>query len=249
MSKDNIVLVTGASSGIGAAIARKLANDGHNICINYRSNSKHANELKDELCDIGIKAIAVKSDISTEAGVSCLFKSIDHFGELTALINNAGVISPLGTIESTSLRQLETLFKVNVFGSFLCSKEAVKRMSTKNNGDGGNIINISSIASRLGSPNEFIDYASTKGAIDTFTIGLAKEVADAGIRVNAVRPGLIDTEMHTHCGDSNRANRLKSNIPMLRVGKPEEVANIVSWLISDEASYITGTFVDVAGGR
>jgi NAD(P)-dependent dehydrogenase (short-subunit alcohol dehydrogenase family) len=194
--------------------------------------------------------IAVKADVSLERDVLQLFKEIDsQLGVVTHLVNNAGVIAPIKKFEATTLDDLQRTFSVNVFGSFLCAREAVKRMCTLSGGKGGVIVNMSSVASRIGSPNEFIEYAASKGAIDTFTLGLSKELASRGIRVNAVRPGLIDTEIHAHAGDAARPERLKSAIPMQRIGTACEVAEAVMWLLSDSASYVTGTTLDVAGGR
>jgi NAD(P)-dependent dehydrogenase (short-subunit alcohol dehydrogenase family) len=244
-----IILITGASSGIGAAIARKSINYPFRICINYRSHHERAERLKQELEASGISAFCVQADISQQADIDKLFDVVDQHGRLAGLVNNAGVITQLGTIADVTMERLQWVFGINVFGAFLCAKEAVKRMSTLHGGEGGVIINISSIASRLGSPNDFIDYAATKGAVDTLTTGLAKEVANQGIRVNAIRPGLIDTEMHQHAGDADRASKLSHAIPMGRVGTAEDVANAVWWLLSDEASYVTGAMLDVSGGR
>ena len=244
------MLITGAGAGIGAATAIKAAKQGYSLCINYSSNSERAQQLQKTVESYGIKAFTHQADISNEEEAIGLFGRIDEeFGQLDVLVNNAGVIATMNSIEAVTEARLQRLFSINVFGSFYCAREAVKRMSTAKGGNGGSIINVSSIASRLGSPNEFIDYAATKGAIDTFTIGLAKEVADQGVRVNAVRPGLIATDMHTHAGDSLRAEKLKAHIPMKRVGVAEEVANTILWLCSEEASYVTGSLLDVSGGR
>lgn len=247
MSK--FILITGASAGIGAAITLKAAAKGFNVCINYRSNETAAEKIKSQCEAAGVKAMTFQADISNEADISKLFKAADQFGELNALVNNAGIITPISSFEAIDYQRLQTVFATNVFGSFLCAKEAVKRMRTDTGGSGGVIINLSSIAASLGSPNEFIDYAATKGAIDSMTIGLAKEVATVGIRVNAVRPGLIETDIHAHAGDEQRIERLKDFVPMQRGGKVEEVANSVLWLISQEASYVTGNLLDVSGGR
>lgn len=247
--KEKIILITGASSGIGAAVAIKAAELGHNVCINYSSNQVGAEKVKDKALAHGVKAITVQADIGTEKGVAAIFEAVDDFGQLSALVNNAGIITPISSFEAIEYKQLERLFAINVFGSFLCAKEAVKRLRTDTFGPGGCIVNISSMAARLGSPNEFIDYAASKGAIDTMTIGLAKEVANVGIRVNAVRPGLIDTEIHAHAGDADRVEKFQQKIPMGRGGSAEEVANSVLWLISEQASYTTGSFIDVSGGR
>lgn len=245
-----VLLVTGASSGIGAAVAEMAAASGYSVCINFRNNTQKAEELRESISIHGSHVITVKADISTESGVLNLFNEVDaQLGRITHLVNNAGVIAPIKRFEDTSLEKLHEIFSINVYGSFLCAREAVKRMSTKNGGSGGVIVNLSSVASRLGSPNEFIDYAASKGAIDTFTIGLSKEVAEYGIRVNAVRPGLIQTEMHSHAGDAERPEKLKSFIPIKRAGTSNEVANSIMWLLSDSASYVTGALLDVSGGR
>lgn len=245
-----ILLVTGASSGIGAAIAQMAAESGYWVCINYRTSEQKAEALLYSLRNYGVRAIAVKADISTPAGVLHLFEQVDtKLGTITHLVNNAGVIGPIQAFEDTSFERLQELFAINVYGSFLCAREALKRMSSKNGGTGGAIVNISSVAAKLGSPNEFIDYAATKGAIDTFTIGLAKEVAQYGVRVNAVRPGLIQTDLHTYAGDPRRPDKLKSFIPIQRAGSVDEVASAVMWLLSDSASYVTGALLDVSGGR
>lgn len=245
-----VLLVTGASSGIGASVAAMAADEGYSVCINYKNSLKKAETLKECIGKNGSRVITVRADISSETEVAKLFEIVDsELGSVTHLVNNAGIISPIHDFEQTSLARLHDLFSVNVFGSFLCAREAVKRMSVKQGGQGGVIVNLSSTASKLGSPNEFIDYAATKGAIDTFTIGLSKEVAEYGIRVNAVRPGLIDTQMQAHTGDKNRLDRLKNVIPMKRAGSSDEVANTIMWLLSDSASYVTGAILDVSGGR
>ncbi|MCK5830527.1 MAG: SDR family oxidoreductase [Methylococcales bacterium] len=247
---NKVLLITGASSGIGAAVAKLAALENYSICINYRNNKESAEKLLRSLDLNPSKAICIRADISNEEDVISLFNEIDNrLGKITSLVNNAGIIAPISSIENIDTQRLQEIFSINVFGSFLCAREAVKRMSTKNNGNGGSIVNLSSVASILGSPHEFIDYASSKGAIDTFTIGLAKEVAEFGIRVNAVRPGLITTEMHAHAGDANRPEKLKNFIPMKRAGTPDEVANSILWLLSDIASYVTGAILNVSGGR
>jgi len=248
MSK--ILLITGASRGIGAATARIAATQGYQICVNYRSNEHAANEIVQQINNEGGKAIAIQADIALESEVLRLFRTLDNeFGPLTALVNNAAILEQQMRVEDMSVARLERLFATNVIGSVLCAREAVKRMSTKHGGKGGAIVNVSSMASRLGSPAEYVDYAASKGAIDTFTIGLAKEVAGEGIRVNAVRPGLIYTEMHASGGEAGRVDRLKSSTPMQRGGEAGEVARPILWLLSEEASYVTGTFIDVSGGR
>jgi NAD(P)-dependent dehydrogenase (short-subunit alcohol dehydrogenase family) len=245
-----VLVITGGSSGIGAAIASLAANEKYSICINYRNSTDKAETLSTELSDLGANVISVKADISTENGVLDLFEEVDStLGTVTHLVNNAGIISPIQPFEEYSYSRLQEIFGINVIGSFLCAREAVKRMSTKLGGIGGVIVNISSVAASLGSPNEFIDYAASKGAIDTLTVGLSKEVAEYGIRVNGVRPGLIDTEIHAHAGDPQRVERFRNSIPMKRAGSAEEVAKAVVWLLSDNSSYVTGSIVNVSGGR
>ena len=249
-TKNEVVVVTGGSRGIGAAISRLAARKGWNVCINYKNNESIANDIVKEILNSGGNAIAVPADISIEKDVIRLFKEVDsELGQITALVNNAGIISPQSKLIDMDASRLQKLFNTNVVGSFLCAREAIKRMSKKHKGYGGTITNLSSAAARIGSPNEFIDYAASKGAIDTMTLGLSKEVAEDGIRVNAVRPGLIDTDLHSDTGDADRAEKLKQFVPMQRVGSAEEVANTVLWLMSQEASYVTGALVDVTGGR
>jgi len=247
--KKRVALITGGGRGIGAATARLANKKGWSICINYQSRNDSAEKLVDEINESGGSAISVKADISKEADVISLFNTVDKFGKIQALINNAGVIAPQSPLVDVSADRLHKIFNTNIVGSFLCAREAVKRMSTGRDGHGGSIINVSSAAARLGSPHEFIDYAASKGAIDTMTIGLSKEIAEEGIRVNAVRPGLIETEMHLDAGDINRPQKLKKFIPMKKVGSASDVANAIVWLMSDEASYVTGALIDVAGGR
>ena len=244
-----LVLITGGSSGIGAAAAELIAENDADVVINYRTNEQAALAVKEKITNKGGTAYLVKADISTEEGVNHLFAEVDKIGTLGALINSAGVISTIHDFESTTLEQLNTVFTINVFGSFLCSREAVKRMSHRHGGNGGCIVNVSSMAASLGSPNEFVEYAASKGAIDTLTVGLAKEVARYGIRVNAVRPGLINTDMHIHTGDAQRADRLAKFIPLERAGTAEEVAELIMWLISEKSSYVCGALYDVSGGR
>ena len=245
-----VLIVTGGSGGIGAEVAELACEKGYAVCINYHSSEDKARIIYDKLKKLGYSVILVKADVSNELDVTSLFSQTrEKLGNVSALVNNAGIITPITKLEFMDKKRLQRVFDINVIGSFLCAKEAIKTMSTKNGGTGGAIVNVSSIAASLGSPNEFIDYAATKGAIDTFTIGLAKEVAEEGIRVNAVRPGLIQTEMHAHAGDANRAEKLKEFIPLKRVGKSNEVANAILWLLSDSASYVTGSLLDVSGGR
>ena len=245
-----VLIITGASRGIGAATALLAASRGYSVCVNYRSNHQAAETVVKSIEEDGGKAIAVAADISKEEDVLRLFDTTTQaLGAVTGLVNNAGILDKLCRLDEMSTERLRKIFDTNILGSFLCAREAVKRMSTKHGGNGGGIVNVSSIASRLGSPNEFVDYAASKGAIDTLTIGLAKEVATEGIRVNGVCPGLIDTEMHNDSGDSGRAFRLQGAIPMKRVGTADEVAKAILWLLSDEASYVTGSLFDVSGGR
>jgi len=245
-----IVLVTGASRGIGFATAKLASKKGYSVCINYRQDKTAAEHLKQEIVEQGGSAFVIQADVSLESDVDQLFRTIkEEHGSLYGLINNAGVITPQSKLVDMSYERLQRVFNINVIGSFLCAQAAVKQMSTDFGGSGGAIINLSSAAARIGSPNEFIDYAASKGAIDTMTIGLAKEVAEQGIRVNAVRPGLIKTDLHADAGDIDRPEKLKQHIPMKRAGTAEEVANAIVWLLSDEASYVTGTLMDVTGGR
>lgn len=245
-----VILITGASRGIGAATARLAAQRGHAVCINYKSHAVAAHALVDEIEAAGGRAIAMAADVSIESDVIRLFETCEaNLGPMTALVNNAGILETQTRLINIDRARLERIFATNVIGSFICAREAVKRMSTKRGGRGGAIVNVSSGASRLGSPNEYIDYAASKGAIDTLTTGLSKEVADEGIRVNAVRPGFIYTEMHASGGEPGRVERIKELVPMKRGGTAEEVAQAILWLLSDEASYVTGAFIDVTGGK
>lgn len=245
-----IIVITGGSRGIGAATALLAAADGYAVCINYLRNREAAELLVARIEQAGGQAIAVAGDVALEADVVQLFSTVDQrLGALTALVNNAGILDRQIRVEDTDAARLNRIFATNVTGSFLCAREAVRRMSTRHGGLGGAIVNLSSAAARLGSPGEYVDYAASKGAIDTMTIGLAKEVAAEGIRVNAVRPGIIYTEMHASGGEPGRVDRLKSAVPMQRGGHPDEVAKAILWLLSDAASYSTGTFIDVTGGR
>ena len=245
-----IMLVTGASRGIGAETARLAALAGYAVCINYHQSESAANELLDSLLAAGANAIAVRADIGVESDVAHLFESIDsQLGRLTALVNNAGVLEQQSDFENISLGRLQRIFRTNVEGSFLCSQQAIRRMATKYGGEGGSIVNLSSRAAVLGAPHEYIDYAASKGAIDAMTIGLSKELGEQGIRVNAVRPGLIYTDMHANGGEAGRVDRLKSGVPLQRGGLAIEVARVIMWLVSEDASYTTGSFVEVSGGR
>lgn len=243
-------MVTGASRGIGAATALLAAEHGYAVAVNYAANSLAADEVVRLIRASGGMAITVQADVSVEADVLAMFKKVDaKLGRLTALVNNAGVVDQVSRVDAMSLERLQRMFAVNVFGSFLCAREAVKRMSKLYGGAGGAIVNVSSAAARIGSPGQYVDYASAKGAIDTFTQGLAKEVATEGIRVNAVRPGIIDTDIHASGGLPNRAREVAPQVPMQRAGSSAEVAEAILWLLGEKSSYATGAIIDVAGGR
>jgi NAD(P)-dependent dehydrogenase (short-subunit alcohol dehydrogenase family) len=243
-------LITGGGRGIGAATALLAAQRGYAVAVNYASNSLAADEVVRTIRAGGGTAIAVQADVGDEAQVLAMFEKVDaKLGHLTALVNNAGVVDVQARVDEMSVARLERMFRINVIGSFICAREAVRRMSTRYGGAGGAIVNISSGAARLGSPGQYVDYAASKAAIDTLTIGLAKEVGDEGIRVNAVRPGLIDTEIHASGGMPDRAFELAPTVPMKRTGSPEEIAGAILWLLSAEASYTTMALLDVTGGR
>jgi len=243
-------IVTGASRGIGAAVARQLGRAGHAVCINYAGNTEAATAVASDVEAAGGQAWLCQADVSDEAQVIALFDgAVDALGPLDGLVNNAGIIRGSSTLEDMTADRIRDVLAVNTYGAILCAREAVKRLSTAHGNRGGAIVNVSSKAATLGSPNEFIDYAASKGAIDALTIGLAKEVATEGIRVNAVRPGLIETDIHASAGDPGRVDRLVGGVPMQRSGSAEEVAETVCWLLSDAASYVTGAFLDVSGGR
>ncbi|HEX5515052.1 MAG TPA: SDR family oxidoreductase [Gammaproteobacteria bacterium] len=245
-----VLIVTGGSRGIGAATAQLAATAGYAVCISYAHNAEAASAVVREISKAGGEAIAVDADVANEADVVRLFERVDaEFGPVTALVNNAGILGSQLRVEQMSAERISRVLAVNVIGSFLCAREAVRRMSIRHGGMGGAIVNLSSAASRLGSPNEYVDYAASKGAIDTFTIGLAKEVAAEGIRVNAVRPGVIYTDIHASGGEPNRVERVKGSVPMQRGGQPAEVAKAILWLLSEESSYTTGALLDIAGGR
>lgn len=242
-----VILITGSSNGIGAETAIIAGKNGYAVCVNYVNDKISADKIVSRIIKNGGKAIAIQADISQEREVVKLFAEIDvKLGTITALVNNAGIVNKQSTLAEMSIERFKKTFEVNVIGTFLCSKEAIKRMSTKYEGKGGGIINISSGASKLGSPNEYIDYASSKGAIDTLTIGLAKEVAKENIRVNAIRPGFINTEIHKI---PNRKETIRDVIPMGRIGEPIEIANTILWLLSEKSSFTNGAIIDITGGR
>jgi NAD(P)-dependent dehydrogenase (short-subunit alcohol dehydrogenase family) len=244
-----IVIITGGSRGIGAATARLAANRGYTVCINYLSNHAVAEALADELKRNGDNAVAMQADISIESEVVALFERVEReLGRPAALVNNAATLEPQMRLDTMDPARWQRIFATNLFGAMLCSREAVRRMSTRFGGSGGNIVNVSSVAARSGSPGEYVDYAASKGALETFTVGLAKEAAEEGIRVNGVRPGFIYTGLHAKGGEPSRVDRVKNLAPMQRGGQPEEVAAAILWLLSDEASYVTGSFIDVTGG-
>jgi NAD(P)-dependent dehydrogenase (short-subunit alcohol dehydrogenase family) len=245
-----VLLITGASRGIGAATAQLAAARGYQVAVNYLRNQPAAEKIAKTIRDRGGTAIPLRADVSNEADVVRLFnETAAQLGPITALVNNAGIVERQTRLDQIDTARLQRIFSTNVFSAFLCSREAVRRMSPRHGGHGGTIVNVSSAASRIGSPNEYIDYAATKAAIDALTLGLAKEVAEENIRVNAVRPGIIHTDIHAAGGEPNRVERVKAGIPMQRGGQPEEVAAAILFLLSEEASYITGTLLDVTGGR
>ena len=242
-----VMLITGGGRGIGAATARLAAERGYSVCINYLRNGDSAQKL---LADLGKKAIAVQGDVASEADVVRLFQTVDQkLGRLDVLVNNAGIVDRSSRVEAMSAERIQRMLAINVTGSFLCAREAVKRMSTRHGGKGGAIVNVSSMAAKLGGAGDYVDYAASKGAVDTLTVGLAREVGAEGIRVNGVRPGVIRTEIHATSGDPGRVERIGSAAPLQRAGEAEEVARTILWLASGEASYITGALLDVSGGR
>jgi NAD(P)-dependent dehydrogenase (short-subunit alcohol dehydrogenase family) len=246
---DKVVIITGGSRGIGRATALAAASRGYRVLIGYASNEAAADGVVSAIDAKNGKAIAVKCDVGEEKDILALFEAADKFGTPTALVNNAGIVGKTSRVEEMSAERIRRMMAVNVTGSILCAREAVKRMSTRHGGKGGVIVNLSSVAAKLGSPNTYVDYAASKGAIDAFTLGLGYEVANEGIRVAAIRPGLIDTEIHASGGEPDRAHRLAQAVPMQRVGTAQEIANAIVWLMSEEASYVTSAILDVSGGR
>ncbi|ASY64552.1 Short chain dehydrogenase [Sinorhizobium sojae CCBAU 05684] len=250
MSDDRVLLVTGGSRGIGAAVCLGAAGAGWRVAVNYATNAQAAEDVVRRISASGGCAIAVQGDVGTEDGVQAIFAAVDAaFGSLDGLVNNAGIVGPPQRIVEISPERLERMFRVNVTGALRCSAEAVLRMSTRRGGRGGSIVNLSSVAAVLGAPEQYVDYAASKGAIDSLTVGLAREVAGEGIRVNAVRPGIIDTEIHASGGLPDRARDLSPSIPMQRPGTPGEVADAILYLLSDKATYVTGAILNVSGGR
>jgi len=250
MKPAGVMIVTGGGRGIGAATARLAAARGYAVCISFLHDQAAAQAVVQDIKSNGGSAIAVQGDVASEPDVMRLFQETDRsLGKLSALVNNAGIVTTASRVEAMGVERLQRMFSTNVVGPFLCAREAIRRMSSKHGGKGGAIVNVSSGAARLGSPGEWVDYAASKGAIDTMTIGLAKELAGEGIRVNCVRPGFVNTGIHAGAGEPNRIERLRDSIPLKRGGEPEEVARAILWLLSEEASYSTGAILDVTGGR
>lgn len=247
---NKVVLITGGSRGIGAATALQAAAKGWDVVLSFNSEHAAANEVVSSIKRLERRATAVQADVGSEEQILRMFSAVDEqFGRLDALVINAGVIDKAQTVAEFSLQRLERMFRINTIGAFLCAREAVLRMSTSRGGQGGSIVNVSSIAARLGAPRQYVDYAASKGAMDVMTLGLAKEVAAEGIRVNAVRPGLIDTDIHASGGQPDRVQRLAANVPMQRGGTAQEVANAIVWLMSDESPYTTGSLIEISGGN
>lgn len=244
------LLITGGSRGIGAATAALAARRGYDVCLSYQSRSEDAARVVDNIHQIGRRALAVQADVSHEADVLRLFQTCDReLGPPTALVNNAGAVDQKARVEDFTIDRLQRMFAINVFGTILCAREAVRRMSTRHGGHGGAIVNLSSVAARIGSPDEYVDYAAAKAAVDVFTMGLAKEVAMEGIRVNAVRPGIVETEIHASGGQPDRLQRIAPLVPMQRPGRPDEIAAAILSLLADDQAYTTGALLDVSGGR
>ena len=245
-----IVLITGGSRGIGAATALRAAQQGFAVAVNYASNADAASHVVQQILAAGGSAIAVQADVANEDQIVAMFRAIDtQLGPVSALVNNAGVVDVAARVDEMSAERIRRMFDINVLGTFVCTRESIRRMSTRHGGKGGCIVNVSSVAARLGGPGQYVDYGASKGAIDTFTVGLAKELATEGVRVNAVRPGIIETDIHASGGQPDRARQMAPLVPMQRAGSAEEVANAIVWLMSAEASYVTGAHIDVAGGR
>ena len=246
---EGVVLVTGGSRGIGAAVARSVASAGRPVCLTYRTDEAAAAEVVDAVRRAGGTACAVRADVAVEADVLRAFAAADRMGPVTGLVANAGVVAPRARVDELTAGRVERVLAVNVLGPLLCCREAVRRMSTRHGGPGGSIVLVSSAASRLGSPGEYVDYAASKGAVDTLGLGLSREVADEGVRVNVVRPGIVDTGIHASGGQPDRVERVAPDVPMRRAGRAEEVAAAVLWLLGEAAGYCTGALLDVAGGR
>ncbi len=245
-----VALITGGSRGIGAATALRAAQQGFAVAVNYTRDAEAANTVVQQIVAAGGTAMAVQADVADEAQVLAMFKAVDaRLGPVSALVNNAGVVDEAARVDEMSVQRIRRMFDINVLGTFICSREALLRMSTRHGGKGGSIVNVSSVAARLGGPGQYVDYGASKGAIDTFTIGLAKEVATEGVRVNAVRPGIIETDIHASGGQPDRAQQMAPLVPMQRAGSAAEVANTIVWLMGPESSYVTGANIDVAGGR
>ena len=249
MQPDTFLLITGGSRGIGAAVARQAAAAGWHVAINYTRDAAAAEAVAAEVRALGRQALTLQADVADEAQVEAMFTRLDAAGRLGGLVNNAGVVDVAQRVDQMSLARWRRMFDINVFGTMLCARAAVQRLSTRHGGTGGAIVNVSSVASRLGSPAQYVDYAAAKGAVDVFTLGLARELATEGVRVNAVRPGIIATDIHASGGQPERATQLAPQIPMQRAGQPAEVAAAIVWLLSDAASYTTGALMDVTGGR
>ncbi|MDR7145669.1 SDR family oxidoreductase [Rhizobium sp. BE258] len=250
MSDAPVLLVTGGSRGIGAAVCRLAASQGWRVAVNYASNAAAAESVVSEIKSKGGDAIAIKGDVGSAVDITAMFQAVDrHFGRLDGMVNNAGIVDQPQRVDEMSVERIERMMRINITGSILCAAEAVRRMSTRHGGKGGSIVNISSMAAIIGSPSQYVDYAASKAAIDTFTIGLAREVATEGVRVNAIRPGIIDTDIHASGGLPDRARDMASSIPMQRPGTAAEVADAVLYLLSSNSSYVTGAIMNVSGGR